>query len=305
MTMKKLLAVLVLGLLVVGCGGEKEQESEVKDDGGLTVVAVNYPLAYFAERIGGDLVEVAYPVPGDVDPAFWNPSAEGVAAFQSADLVLLNGATYAKWVPKVTLAPGKLVDTSAAFSDSYIEITGAVTHTHGPGGDHAHTGTAFTTWLDFSQAVLQAEAIRSALAMRDPANEKAYAANYAALEKDLSDLDSRLRKMAADKMYRPLVASHPVYQYLARRYNLAIEEMMWEPETMPAAKEWGRLASVLEKHPAGWMIWEGEPNAESASRLKEMGVQSLVFAPCMNKPAEGDFLTVMNANLEALSRVYR
>ena len=28
-----------------------------------------------------------------------------------------------------------------------------------PGGDHSHSGTAFTTWLDFSQAAQQAEAI--------------------------------------------------------------------------------------------------------------------------------------------------
>lgn len=303
--MKKLLAVLMFGLLVIGCGGEKEQESGVKDDGRLTVAAVNYPLAYFAERIGGGLVEVVYPVPADVDPAFWNPSPEGVAAFQSADLVLLNGATYAKWVPKVTLAPGKLVDTSAAFADRYIEIADAVTHTHGPGGDHAHTGTAFTTWLDFSQAALQAEAIRGALAKRDPANEEAFAANFAALEKDLADLDIRMRKMTADKIYRPLVASHPVYQYLARRYNLALEAVMWEPEVVPPASSWRDLAAGLEAHPAQWMIWEGEPAVESASRLKEMGVQSLVFAPCMNAPESGDFLSIMRSNVAALAEAFR
>ena len=35
----------------------------------LVVAAVNYPLAYMAERIGGDEVEVRFPAPPDVDPA--------------------------------------------------------------------------------------------------------------------------------------------------------------------------------------------------------------------------------------------
>ena len=36
----------------------------------LVIYTVNYPLAYFAERIGGDLVAVHFPAPEDVDPAF-------------------------------------------------------------------------------------------------------------------------------------------------------------------------------------------------------------------------------------------
>ena len=42
------------------------------------IYAVNYPLKYFAERIGGDLFQVEFPAPGDVDPAFWNPDADTI-----------------------------------------------------------------------------------------------------------------------------------------------------------------------------------------------------------------------------------
>ena len=36
--------------------------------------------------------------------------------YQGADLILLNGATYAKWIDRVTLPASKLVDTSAALA---------------------------------------------------------------------------------------------------------------------------------------------------------------------------------------------
>ena len=303
--MKKVFVILWLGLLAAGCGGEKKETPSAQDEGRLTVAAVNYPLAYFAGRIGGDLVKVVYPVPGDVDPAFWNPSSEDVAVFQAADLVLLNGATYAKWVPKATLSANKMLNTSASFADRYITIEGAATHAHGPGGEHAHTGTAFTTWLDFTQAAAQAEEVRAAFTVRRPQHAATFAANFAALEEDLLELDGQLTALTAGKGDRPIVASHPVYQYLARRYGLNLKAVMWEPIIVPAGSLWRELAAVLATHSARWMIWEDEPATISVGRLEEMGVKSLIFEPCMNKPESGDFMSVMRANVKALGAAYQ
>ena len=43
-------------------------------DNPLNVYVVNYPLKYFAERIGGPHVKVTLPVPADVDPVYWAPA---------------------------------------------------------------------------------------------------------------------------------------------------------------------------------------------------------------------------------------
>ena len=78
----------------------------------LNIYTVNYPLAYFAERIGADHVDVVFPAPKDVDPAYWMPDKETITRYQKADLILLNGAHYAKWVEKVTLPRAKMINTS-------------------------------------------------------------------------------------------------------------------------------------------------------------------------------------------------
>ena len=302
--MQKMMMVVLLGCLVAGCGGEQKGAEDIREDGPLTVAAVNYPLAYFAERIGGGLVEVVYPIPPEVDPAFWNPSAEGIAAFQEADLVLLNGADYAKWVPKATLAAGRLVDTSAAFADRYIMVEGAVSHAHGPGGEHAHAGVAFTTWLDFQQAIQQAAAVGEALAAHRPQLSGQFRENYAALEADLLKLDARLAALVPEGNEQPVVASHPVFQYLARRYGLDLMAVTWEPEEVPGQAQWSELEEILSSHPARWMIWEGEPAPESRTRLEALGVRSLVFDPCMNRREHGDFLRVMQDNITSLEAVF-
>ena len=77
----------------------------------LNVYVVNYPLKYFAERIGGGEVKVTLPVPVDVDPVYWTPRIAEIGAYQQADLILLNGAGYAKWVNTVSLPRSKTVDT--------------------------------------------------------------------------------------------------------------------------------------------------------------------------------------------------
>ncbi|TNF96127.1 MAG: zinc ABC transporter substrate-binding protein, partial [Gammaproteobacteria bacterium] len=129
----------------------------------MVIYTVNYPLQYFAERIGGQHVDVHFPAPKGVDPAFWKPDVKTIGQYQQADLILLNGANYAKWINQVSLPRLRTVDTSRGFGDQLIKVSAGATHSHGPSGDHSHSGTAFTTWLDPQLASLQAKAIRDAL----------------------------------------------------------------------------------------------------------------------------------------------
>jgi zinc transport system substrate-binding protein len=270
-----------------------------------TVYVVNYPLKYFTQRIAGNHVQVVFPAPPDEDPAFWKPDVETISAFQAADLIVINGATYAKWLEKTSLPKAKVVNTSAGFQEQYIEIKDSVTHSHGPAGEHAHTGTAFTTWLNFRFAAQQAKAIEAALSRLLPAQQATFAKQYASLEKDLMALDTSLEMLVDSQRTQPLVASHPVYQYFATRYGLNLQSVLWEPEVMPEDEQWNALQALLAKHPAKWMLWEGEPLAASVKKLQTLGVQSLVFDPCGNTPEQGDFLSVMQQNVVNLRQAFQ
>jgi zinc transport system substrate-binding protein len=205
----------------------------------------------------------------------------------------------------VSLPASKTVDCSERFKDRYIEVADAVTHSHGPGGDHAHGGTAFTTWLDLAQAVEQARAISDALTDRWPGERERWERGFESLEKDLLSLDAELQNAIAGKQSLALIASHPVYQYLARRYALNLNSVMWEPEQFPSESQWRQLSQLANEHGAGWMVWEGVPLAATANRLAEMGIESVVFDPCGNTPEEGDFMTVMRRNAEELKKVFQ
>jgi zinc transport system substrate-binding protein len=293
--------VIVATVALLACGGGEPSPGTSSEgavgDGPLLVYAVNYPLQYFAERIGGDAVEVRFPALGNVDPAYWSPDAETVAAYQQADLILLNGAGYAHWVTRAALPTETLIDTSTAFADRYIEVEDSVTHSHGPEGEHEHSGVAFTTWLDPQLAAEQARAVAAALIETRPEHEIRFRTALAGLEADLAALDARLDALSDGLAAQPVFFSHPVYQYLIRRLDLNAVSVHWEPDGQPDLEELQRLR---ETHPARWMIWEGEPAQSTVAALEEAGVSSLVFDPCANRPESGDFLDVMERNVSHL-----
>jgi zinc transport system substrate-binding protein len=286
-----------LALLLAACADAPEGAPE--RGGKPSVHVVNYPLFYFAERIGGDLVEVVFPAPVDGDPAFWKPDDATVEAYQRADVILRNGAGYAKWCEHVSLSGARVVDTSKGLADRLIAIEDVTTHAHGPAGEHEHGGIAFTTWLDLTLAIEQARAIRDAFTARWPEHGEAFAAGFLALERDLRAVDTA---MAAAVPAGPLVGSHPVYQYWARRYGANLRSVHWEPDEVPAESGWAELRTLLGEHRAEVMIWEGEPLPETVARLKELGLESIVVDPCGNRPETGDFLDVMRANIARLSK---
>ncbi len=254
------------------------------------VLTVNYPLAYFAERLAGDFVDVGFPAPADVDPAFWSPSAEQIQQYQDADLILDNGAEYAKWMTSATLPESKIVNTTASVQDELITVADLVKHSHGPGGEHAHGGIAFTVWLDPELAMVQAGCTAEALKALLPDHAASIQSELDRLLLDLQQVDQRFQQQLEPLAKQPWIASHPVYEYFARRYGLDMISMHWEPDQTPTEEQWTEFDAVLKEHPAKCMLWEDEPTAATRQALQQRGVEVFVLRPCGNRPAQGDLL---------------
>ncbi len=177
-------------------------------------------------------------------------------------------------------------------------------HTHGPTGNHDHGNVAFTTWLDFDQAAQQAQAIRDSLVKIRPTDQATFDEGLASLKNDLLDLDRQMQDIAERIGSRPLIVSHPVYQYWARRYGLNVRSVHWEPDEEIDGAAWAELRSLRQSHPAEWAIWEGPPLDESVAKLEAEGISSIVFSPGGNSPSDGDFLSIMLDNLQRLSDAF-
>ena len=296
--------------LLVGCERKQAQPKAAEKPQVAVVYTTFYPTTYFAERIAGGKVKVVNPCPADADPAFWMPDEETIKAYQDAALIIINGASFEKWIEKVSLPPSRIVDTTAPLHDELIVIAGAVTHTHGPTGQHSHEGIDGHTWLDPINAKTQAEQIKLALVKHFPEHEQAFEAGYAELAKDLDALDARHKALAAKLGEHFLLCSHPAYNYVGRRYGWKLKNFHLDPGEIPDEAAFAEIKEFLAGQPSGHMLWEAPPLEKIAARFREeLGLESIVFSPCEALDAEAlkngeDFLTVMNGNVDRMEQAF-
>ena len=298
--MRLLLPALLVALIpfLGACSERKKAATAPAASSTLKVMATFHPGAYFAKRITGAHAEVSCPLPKDADAAFWEPSPEVLAQYQKADLIVVNGANFEHWTQTATLPDTRVVVMADAFKNDWIVIKNAVTHSHGPAGAHSHTGVNGHTWPDPINAIAQENAVRDALIARDPVHKADYIANARALEKDLLEIDARLKALPVKAT---LLASHPSYSYIAKRYGWKLVEFGLEPDVAPDAKQIEEIKKARAEHPdAKIMLWEDEPCAEAKKLMADTGLETVVFDPCEQPPEKGDYLSVMRDNLARL-----
>lgn len=293
-----LLAFFIFAGLLTACDEQSAPLQRV-DKSETFVIAVNGPLHYFATRLLDNDIKVRMLVPADTDPAQWQPSVEDVLQLQQAELILLNGAGYSSWLNKVSVIDSRLVLTSGAARDEWIELEGQLSHSHGPDGEHAHGGYAFTTWMDMNLAQIQATAVAKALRARWPEKQALIDGKLVALLADIVDLDNGYMAAATRIQNRQLVYSHPVYQYFERRYELPGLSLHWEPDLMPGDAQWSELQRLTSEDIL--FIWEAEPAVEITGRMSALGIEWVVLDPAANL-AENDWLAVQKKNVARLQQ---
>ncbi len=297
--MKKILLVLIIVLVTVSCDDSQKSNNENEVSGKLEVFVVNYPLYYFTEIIGGAHVDILFPIPAYVDPTLWVPNEE-LEEIQKVDLILSNGAGYAKWIEKVSLPVSKIINTTGEISNTYIEQKQTKTHSHGSEGEHVHDDFEYTTWLDFNIAIVQAASVKKALSELRPGLKEEFEENFRVLKKELLGFNEKMIQLGKKLNGRTLFASHPVYQYMARAYDLDIISMHWEPDELLTEKDWLSFKQELENQPSDIMLWEKEPGNEIRLILNELGLKTVVFNPAGNNSENIDFSILMEQNMLAL-----
>lgn len=275
------------------------------------VVTTFYPLEFVAERIGGERVEVRCDVPSDADPLFWSPTPEMIALYQTADLILFNGAGLESWADKVSLPPSIVVDTSRGFRSQFLEFEDAITHTHGPGEEHTHAGIDAHVWMDPVLLARQAAKAHEALAKLLPDHADELATNHAQLASELDALHKEFAKFGSLPAGESLVASHPAYDYLAKRRGWPIVNLDLNPEAELDDATLARVRERLKDTTAEWILWESEPIGPLADRIEsELGLKSVLFSPCellapADRKAGLTYLQVQWSNLERLRPAFQ
>jgi zinc transport system substrate-binding protein len=146
--------------------------------------------------------------------------------------------------------------------------------------------------------------VRDALVKADPIHRADYDSRYGLLVREIQERFAGVEQAINTAPDTAVIFSHPVYQYLARRFGMNGRTVHWEPEAEPDMAQLVELDTLLAEFPAAWFIWESEPLPESVALLKAKGLRSVVFSPSGNRPAEGDLFDAIAQGEAALRQVY-
>ncbi|WP_147916198.1 metal ABC transporter substrate-binding protein [Ruania zhangjianzhongii] len=257
-------------------------------DGGTSVLASFYPLVFVAEEVGGPEVEVESLTPAGGDPHSLELSPAQIMQLDQADLVVYSAGLQAAVDEAIaTQAPEDVIDAMAAAG-----LTGDTAESRDP-----------HFWLDPTLLEPVATEVAEQLGAADPDHAQEYAARAEELVAELAELDQHYSDELAACQGAVLITSHEAFGYLADRYGLQQEGIAGidpEVETSPArVREVGEL---VRDHEVRTLYFETIASPRVTEQLAaELDVDTAVLDPLESPPAEGDYLTAMTANLEALT----
>ena len=115
-----LCACLLFTAVFVGCGTEASDESV--DPNKLQVMASFYTMYDFAQKIGGEHVQVTCMVPSGTEPHDWEPSTKDITRMEQADVFIYNGAGMEHWISDVLagLSNKKMISVEASQGVSLL-----------------------------------------------------------------------------------------------------------------------------------------------------------------------------------------
>jgi zinc transport system substrate-binding protein len=279
-------ALLVLG--AVACGGDTDSAS------GVEVAASFYPLAFVAEEVGEDLVEVGNLTPPGAEPHDLELTPGQVRALAEADLVVHLGGGFQPTVEDAIADLDGDVVEALASQDDLLEASAS----------EAEQVVDPHVWLDPQRTALIARAVSDRLGKVDPDNADAYRANSEDLQSRLQELDDEYREGLAECERRSIVTSHEAFGYLAGAYRLEQVGIAGiDPEAEPTPQRLAEVADFVDAEGVTTIFFEVLVPPDVAETLaREAGVRTARLDPLEGPPEAGDYFSAMRANLEALRK---
>ena len=323
----------VLALLAVGavalaaCGSE--------DDGGPTtssgdaeacpgeVVDVVVSVGQWGdvvESLGGECASVTTVISSTaVDPHDFEPTTGDIAAFEEADLVVLNGADYDHWAAdaagNVDPAPVVLdlaevvgVEDEEHAEEEHAEEEEAA-EDHAEEEEHGHGGVNPHIWYSPEFVQRSSEAITAELSDLSPDAADHFAEQATAWEEQMTPYAEELRTLETLPVGKSYAATESVFEYTAEAIGLtdATPEGYRESasnETDPAPGDVAAFEALLQSGGVDVLVYntqtEGGVPEQLRSAAEEAGVPIVEVTESVPDD-DGSFVDWQLAQLRALS----
>lgn len=316
-----LVLVLMLTLFTAACGNKNKEEASLSKEGKINIYTTVYPLQYFAERIGGDAVNVHSIYPAGANEHTFEPTQKDMISLADADLFFYIGLGLEGFVEnaKKTLANEhvKMIATIDTVSDDQLLATShdhedeSEEHNHEEGHEgHDHGGIDPHVWISPKISQNLALSIKDSLVETAPEQKEQFEKNYDDFVKEPQKLDADFDEMAKNTPNKTFFVSHAAFGYIANTYGLEqIAVAGLNSQNEPSQKELTSIINLAKEKNIKYILFEQNVSSKLTKVVqKELGAESLVLHNLgvlskENVENKETYFTLMYRNLDTIRTV--
>ncbi len=242
--------------------------------GKINVFVSIMPQKYFAEKVGGDLVNVSVLVPSGTSPENFDPSPRQIVQLGNTDIYFTMGVPFENiFLDKLKTGKKKLTvvpcdkNVPKQRNDEHDEHS----HEHELGheeGHHHHGEFDPHIWTDPELIKIIAENMATALSDLDSSHAAIYASNLDIFKKELDALQTELSQKLAPCRGRIFYVYHSAYTYFAKRFDL-IQKSIETGEREPTPAKLRELVNQANQDKVKTIFIQPEFPAAGAKRVAE------------------------------------
>ena len=308
--MKKIILLLSLllplALILSACSDGTQQSQSKKEK--LTIYTTVFPLQYFTERIGGNLVDVKTIYPPGADEHTFEPSQKDMMNLADSDLFFYIGLGLEGFVEKAkSTLKNENVKLVSVADQLQLPKEDSTLHEEEE-DDHEHMGDVNPhVWLDPIYSKEMAAVIRDRLTKKMPKNKDLFEANYQKLATELDELNTQYQQTISTAKHKKIIVTHAAFGYWEKRYGIEqISISGLSTTNEPTQKELEKIISIADHDGLHYILFEQNVQSKLGRVVqKEIGARALpihnlgILSKNDIKNKE-TYFTLMAKNLESL-----
>lgn len=282
------LAILMV-VILIGCNAKTETAKQNTTNEKLKITVSIYPLKEFAEKIGGDKIEVTCLVPENMEPHDYEPKTKDFEDLTKSKLFIYNGLGMESWVDQVNeVIKGKeliILDSSTGV-EARKEENAVDPH----------------IWLSLKNAEIQSQNIKNTLVKLDEKNKDYYEANYSKFKEELESLYNEYKPKFDTLGKKNFITGHAAFGYLCRDFGLtqkSVENLFAEGE--PTPKQLEDLVKFCKENNIKIVFSESLASPKVSETLaKEVGAKVVPIMTLESKEDDKNYIEAMKYNLDEI-----
>lgn len=229
------------------------------------------PQKYFAEKVGGNLVNVSVLVPSGTSPENFDPSPKQIVQLGSSDVYFTMGVPFENiFLDKLKAGKKKLVVAPCDKDVPKLKNTEHDEHEEHEHeqGHHHHGEFDPHIWTDPELIKIIAQNMADTLSSIDPGNVTIYAANLENFKSEMDTLQSELNQKLTPYKGRIFYVYHSAYTYFAQRFSL-VQKSIETGEKEPTPAKLRELVNQANQDKVKTIFIQPEFPASGAKRVAE------------------------------------